>query len=99
MFEILRAMNEAGTTIVVIEQKIMLLSRYASRLMVMDKGAIALEGKTAEVLEHVEELKQMGINCPRSVELCHELRRAGLYSGSTPVTAEAAARMVREVLA
>ena len=99
VFEILRAMNEAGTTIVVIEQKIMLLSRYASRLMVMDKGAIALEGKTSEVLEHVEEMKQMGINCPRSVELCHELRRAGLYSGSTPVTAEAAARMVREVLA
>ena len=47
----------------------------------------------------MEELKQMGINCPRSVELCHELRRAGLYSGATPVTTGAAARMVREVLA
>ena len=51
VFETLRKVNElAGITIVVIEQKVALLSKYCDRVLVMDQGRMIEEGTPDEVI-------------------------------------------------
>lgn len=66
IFALLRELNEShGITVVVVEQKIMLLCEFARRLAVMNGGKIARFGLTREVLAHDDELISLGINVPR----------------------------------
>lgn len=78
IFSILRELNEDyGMTIIVIEQKIMLLGEYAKHLAVMDKGTLLYHGKTREILMHSKELLELGVNCPRVVTFYDELAALG----------------------
>lgn len=99
IFRVLRALNEQGTTVIVVEQKIMLLSAYCKSLCVMNKGAIRLHGTVREVLAHPELLRQIGVNCPRVATLHEQLQAAGLPAGQVPINVDEATAMVREVLA
>ena len=66
IFELLQDLNRNyGITIVVVEQKIMLLCEFAHRLAVMAGGKIIREGSVREVLGNIEELEAIGVNCPR----------------------------------
>ena len=66
VFSLLRELNETwGITVIVIEQKIMLLSEYARQLIVLHGGRIAFQGPTRQVLSHADELLGLGVNCPR----------------------------------
>lgn len=75
--------TEHDITVIVVEQKIALLSDYADRLIIVKDGGILLDGTPAEVLGHSDELLIEGINCPRSTSLMNNLRRSGLYAGPT----------------
>jgi energy-coupling factor transport system ATP-binding protein len=98
VFEMLGKLNrEFGMTIVVVEQKIMLLCEYARRLVVMNKGKILLDGAVRDVIQNVEALTGAGVNAPRVASLGHELKARGLYGGPLPVNVPEAERMVREV--
>ena len=97
---LLRELNrQNGTTVVVVEQKIMLLCEFAKRLAVMDGGKIARIGTVREMLAETDVLEELGVHCPRVASLCTELRRRGLYAGQTPIDVEEGVRMVREVTA
>jgi energy-coupling factor transport system ATP-binding protein len=50
----------------------------AGRVVVMDKGRIALEGAPAEVFEQVEKVRALGLDVPDMVELAGELREKGV---------------------
>ena len=66
IFTLLKSLNEdLGITVIVIEQKIMLLCEFAKQLAVMSEGKIFRQGETREVLTHAEELEALGVNCPR----------------------------------
>ena len=83
VFELLaRYAREHGTTVVVVEQKIALLSEFADMLVIVDSGRIRFAGAPAEVLAHSEELLEIGVNCPRSTTLMNRLAARGVYSGS-----------------
>ena len=99
VFEMLKKLNrEFGMTILVVEQKIMLLCEYAERLLVMDKGRVLLDGAVRDVIQNIESLTGAGVNAPRVASLAHELKVRGLYGGPLPVNVPEAERMVREVL-
>ena len=83
VFDLLaRYAREHGATVVVVEQKIALLSQYADMLVVVDEGRIRFADAPAQVLEHSDELKAIGVNCPRSTTLMNRLRAEGLYAGA-----------------
>ena len=89
IFETLKMLNEKqGMTIIIVEQKVMLLAEYCSKMMVMDKGRILMEGPTRQVLENYNELETLGINCPRVVRLAALLKEEGMHHGSMPVNVE-----------
>ena len=100
VFELLRRYaREHGTTVIVVEQKIALLSEYADRLVIVKEGQILFDDSPAAVLEHAEELLAEGINCPRSTSLANRLRKLGLYSGPACRNVAEAVRACEEVLA
>ena len=100
VFEMLRLYaREHGTTVIVVEQKIALLSEYADRLIIVKEGQLLFDDSPAAVLEHAEELLAEGINCPRSTSLANRLRKLGLYSGPACRNVAEAVRACEEVLA
>ena len=94
-----RYSQEHGTTVIVVEQKIALLSEFADRLLIIENGGIRFDGAPAQVLEHADELLEMGVNCPRSTSLSVALHRRGLYAGAVCENVSQATAMVKEVLA
>lgn len=99
VFEVLRELNRRyGMTIVVVEQKIMLLCEFAKKLAVLNNAEIACKGLVSDVLKNSAELKRIGINVPRVVTLAESLNKIGLYNGAPPVSLDSAEVMVGEVL-
>lgn len=88
-----------GTTVVVVEQKIALLSAYADRILIVKDGGIYLDGTPAAVLAHTDELQEVGINCPRATSLGNRLRARGLYAGPVCRNVDDAVAAVEEVIA
>ena len=99
IFSMLRELNERfGLTIVVVEQKIMLLCEFVRKLVVMEQGRIAHAGAVREVLAHSDEMEAIGVNVPRVVTLANRLRAAGLYAGPLPLNIDEAEVMLKTIL-
>lgn len=97
IFSLLRKMNERyGMTVIVVEQKIMLLSAYAKKLAVLNGGQLELFGPVREVLRHSERLEEIGVHCPRVVTLSNRI--ADLTGGALAVDLEEAEQTVRGIL-
>lgn len=85
VFDILRDVNERlGVTVVIVEQKVALLSEYCRRIAVMDKGRIVLEGTPAEVFSHAAELRAIGVDSPRVTRISNSLAREGVIEPGAP---------------
>ncbi|MCL2046354.1 MAG: energy-coupling factor ABC transporter ATP-binding protein [Oscillospiraceae bacterium] len=98
IFETLAKLNQDhNMTIIIVEQKIMLLSHFSKRMITMVDGEIMTDMSTIDTLKESWRLIEMGINCPRVVSLARMLEEEGLYNGTYPRTVEEAATMVREV--
>ena len=100
VFDLLsRYAREHGTTVIVVEQKIALLSDYADMLVIVDGGQVRYAGAPDEVLAHSDELLALGVNCPRATTLVNALAREGLYAGPVARNVAQAAAACREVIA
>lgn len=99
VFDLLRDLNRQGVTVIVIEQKVMLLAEYARRLVIMEHGRIALQGTVEEVLQHVDRMQELGVNCPRVALLTDLLNKRGVGCGRIARTVAEAQRCIEEVVA
>ena len=82
VFELLRhAAVKYASTVIVVEQKIALLSEFCDMLLIMEGGTVKFQGAPSDVLAHSNELLAMGVNVPRSTTLVNALRAKGLYGG------------------
>ncbi len=99
IFSLLKELNEEqGITVVLIEQKIMLLCEFAKRLAVLSDGRIVRQGETREVLAHAEELEELGVNCPRVTTLSRVLSAKTGREQPVCVNLEEAEQMIRRML-
>ena len=100
IFEILQKLNrDFGKTVVVVEQKIMLLCSYVHRVILLDHGKVAFDGPAASVAGAAALFREQGINVPRVTELGEKLAAAGVYGGPLPLTLDGGEQMAREVMA
>lgn len=100
VYELLaRYAREHNTTVVVVEQKIALLSQFADMLVIMEDGRIRFADTPSSVLAHSGELLALGVNCPRSTTLMNRLSRVGLYSGGVCRNVEEATQALQGVVA
>ena len=94
-----RYSQEHDTTVIVVEQKIALLSQFADMLVIVDDGRIRFADTPSAVLAHSDELLSIGVNCPRSTTLMNRLASSGLYGGGVCRNVDEAARALTEVVA
>jgi len=98
IFECLKELNEKyGITIIVVEQKIMLLCEFAKRLAVMSNGRLVCEGTVKDVLQQPDILEKAGVNMPRVTTLGNILKKKELYSGLLPKDLNEAQVMMQEI--
>ena len=76
MQTILRLNEEKKITVVLITHH-MDEAAQAQRVVVMHKGKIVLDGPPKEVFTHVEQLHEVSLAAPDTVELCRELNQQG----------------------
>ncbi len=81
VYETLRQVNQqAGITVVVVEQKVALQCEYCDRILIMGNKGLAFDGEPHEVFSHAAELRQMGIDSPRVARMANSLVEQGLLA-------------------
>lgn len=86
-----------GITVVIITHH-MDEAAQSDRLIVMSKGKIIADGAPKEVFQRVEELKAVGLTVPETVELCYQLRQAGVPLPLDAISDEECAQALYQVL-
>lgn len=77
LLQMIKSLHDSGTTIVMISHNMDDVARYAGRIVVMQKGTVAMDGTPQEVFARGEELEKMGLDVPQSCRLSLMLRREG----------------------
>ena len=70
--------RETEGTILLISHSMDDVARLATRLLVFDRGKIAMDGSPAEIFDRAAELKAMGLTVPAATEIALALRRRGV---------------------
>jgi energy-coupling factor transport system ATP-binding protein len=83
---IAKVREETESTIVVIDHDLEEIAKHVGRLILMNKGRIALDLPTAEFLEQVEAIESVGETVPQITRLFWELRRKRIWDGQLPAT-------------
>lgn len=100
IFEVINELNEdLGITIILVEHRLDLASRYADRIIVMSEGRILLDGELRKVFSS-EEARLVGVGIPKATRLFQVLRQNGvnLRSSEAPITSTEAAMIIKEAL-
>ena len=87
--------HELGLTILLVEHRLDIVSRYADRVVIMDGGKIRLDGSPRDVYN--DQARLIGIGLPRVTMLVHLLRKEG-FNLSNSITVEEAANDLRRLL-
>ncbi len=82
IMEFLKRMNEkTGNTILIITHEMDIVAQYASRIIVMKKGAILMNGTPAEVFSQPGRLMEGCVKPPLVTRIAQELDPSGAHSG------------------
>lgn len=87
VMSIIRELHEEGITVVLITH-FMEEAAQADRIVIMDRGKIALDGTPRQIFSKVEELRELNLDVPLPVELCYRLRKRGIEIPETIITIE-----------
>ena len=100
VFETLCEVNRsAGITVVVVEQKVALLSEYCSRVVVLDQGKLVFDDTPRKVFSHGEQLREIGVDSPRVARVSNSLAAAGLCElGKPALSVDEAAALVARIV-
>lgn len=78
IYAVLDSFRKQGKTVIVVEHKMGFLSKYADRIIVLDKGMVVLDGSPDEVFSNIPTLSELGISPPTIYHLRHELLSQGV---------------------
>ena len=85
--------HNIGLTILLVEHRLDIVSRYATRVIVMDGGQIRLDGPPREVYN--DQARLIGIGLPRVTMLAHLLREEGFNLPNTITVEETSSELKR----
>ena len=75
--QIMRYHKERGNTVLLVSHSMEDIARVADRILVMNKGKLAMLAPTKEVFRHGDELRAFGLKVPQITTIMQELRRRG----------------------
>jgi len=99
IFEVIYRLNkEQGITVILVEHRLDLTAKYTDHLVVMDKGAIRLEGNPRDILSN-EETRLIGVGIPKATLLYQLLKKENFnLTDKTPLSSEELADQIMEAL-
>ena len=97
ILDMIKKLNEEGLTIILIEHRLDIVSRYVDHVMIMNEGSIVLDGKPREIFQSLYP-ELLGVGLPKVAKLFNMLRNDGLNFKDVPLTPEEASRIVEEAL-
>jgi energy-coupling factor transporter ATP-binding protein EcfA2 len=91
VFQVIKEMSQAGSTVVMAEHKIEWVAEFADRVIALNTGQIILEGTPQEVLTSPI-LPENGIGSSRYTQVAKQAREEGLYpeDGLLPISLDQA---------
>ena len=79
IFENIRSYREkSGATVLIVSHSMDDVARLAERIIVFDRGSVAMDGTPAAVFSRARELMEIGLNVPKAAELAVALRDRGI---------------------
>ena len=97
VMETVKRLNQEKKITVILITHHMNEAAEAQRVVVLDKGKVALDGTPKEVFSQVEKLHDMGLAAPETVELCARLNTCGFSLPLDRLNAEECAQVLDEV--
>lgn len=86
--------DEYGMTIVLVSHSMEDVAKIAKKVIVMDNGSVALQGKPEEVFKEVEKLEKIGLGVPQVTYLMRALREKGFDISENAYTVEQAKKEI-----
>lgn len=71
---------------------------HADRIIVMDEGAVVMQGTPREVFSQVEKLKELKLDVPQVTELAYELKKEGIDLAEGIITTQELVDALTELL-
>ncbi len=90
-------LNEEGLTVILVEHRLDLVARYADQVVLMDRGAVLVQGDPREALSSEEALR-LGVAVPKPIRLFKQLLFHGVKLTRPPLTSEELAEGLVEFL-
>lgn len=90
---------ERKMTVLFVSHSMEDVARIAGRIIVMNEGTVALDGKPADIFSQADTLRSIGLDVPQITELISELRRRGIRFDSSIYTIEKAKATIQVMLA
>ncbi len=82
--------KEQNITVILVSHSMEDVAQYVNRIVVMNKGRVAMDDTPEEVFSHDEELRQMGLDIPEITRLFMRMRREGFDVPSDVFTVDRA---------
>ncbi len=70
--------NKMGNTVIIVSHSMEDVAKLCSKVLVMNKGRVAMFGTVHDVYSHGSELKEMGLNVPQITEIFLRLKASGI---------------------
>ena len=86
--------RKTGCTILLVSHSMEDVSKYADKLLVMDKGSIFCYDETGAVFSRAKELEAIGLAVPEITRICMELRKRGISINENIYTVDEAVRQL-----
>ncbi|MDD2211403.1 MAG: ABC transporter ATP-binding protein [Clostridia bacterium] len=81
VLEVVKKLSDDGITIILVEHRIHEVAAWADRIIIMDKGRIALNIPSGEVFKHLDTFQKLGLRSPKSkANLKPRLREAVAFA-------------------
>lgn len=90
--------DDFGMTIILVSHSMEDVAKIAEKVIVMDKGKVALKGKPEEVFKEVEKLEEIGLAVPQVTYLMKALKERGFNVSDNAYTIEQAKNEILRVL-
>lgn len=90
--------HKEGITVILVSHSMEDVAEYVERIIVMDKGRVAMDDTPAEVFAHGDELRAMGLDVPEVTHLMQRLKNEGYPVRTDIFTVKDAAEELRRVM-
>ncbi len=88
--------TESGCTIIMISHSMDDIANHATKVLVLEQGAVFLYDTPQVVFSHAEELQKIGLSVPSITHICIEMNRRGVDIPRTICTESAFMEWIRE---